>query len=111
MKPHQHDEEALLRDLMQGTASETGQPFFRALVKHFSQALGTHGAWVTEYIPETHRLRALAFWLGNAYVEDYEYAMPGTPCENVLKNKSYLHIPENVVDLFPGDPEGNEGRC
>ncbi|KJS33700.1 MAG: hypothetical protein VR64_02385 [Desulfatitalea sp. BRH_c12] len=99
------DQDALLRHIVQGTASETGERFFRALVKNFSQALGTHAAWVTEYLPRTRRLRALAFWLGNGFIEDYEYAVAGTPCEPAIQNKSCLHIAENVVELFPEDAD------
>ena len=99
------NEDILLRSLVEGTASETGTRFFRALVKNISHALGTHGAWVAEYLPEVQRLRALAFWLGNDYVDHYEYDIAGTPCESAIRNKSRLHIPENVVELFPGDPD------
>jgi PAS domain S-box-containing protein len=98
---HDIDEDTLLRHLLQGTASETGRSFFRALVKNLSQALGTHGALVAEYLPEKERLRALAFWLGGKYVENYEYALAGTPCEAAIINKTYLHIPDKVVELFP----------
>ena len=99
------NEDFLLRSISDGTSSETGSEFFRALVKNLSQALGTYGAWVTEYLPEVKRLRALAFWLGEEYVEHYEYDIQGTPCEKMLQNKEYFHVPENVVNLFPGDPD------
>ena len=99
------DEDFLLRTISDGTASETGSSFFRALVKNLSQALGTHGAWVAEFIPEPRLLKAFAFWLGGEYVESYEYNIEGTPCEQLLRRKTHLHIPQNVVDLFPGDPD------
>lgn len=99
------NEDFLLRSISDGTSSTTGSDFFRALVKNLSQALGTYGAWVTEYLPEVERLRAHAFWLGGEYVEHYEYDIRGTPCEKLLLDKQYLHIPQNVVDLFPGDPD------
>jgi len=51
------------------------------------------------------RLRALAFWLGNDFVDHYEYDIVGTPCEPAIRNKTHLHIPENVVRLLPGDPD------
>jgi hypothetical protein len=56
-------EDKVLRFLVEGTVSETGTEFFRALARNLSEALQTYGASVTEYIPETRRLRALAFWL------------------------------------------------
>ena len=103
--PKPQNEDFLLRTISDGTASETGTQFFRSLVKNLSHALGTYGAWVTEYLPEENRLRALAFWLGDSYVDHYEYSVPGTPCEPAITKKTYLHIPEKVVELFPGDPD------
>lgn len=47
-----------LRAILEGTATETGQRFFEALVQNLAKALGTHGAWVTEYFSERRRLRA-----------------------------------------------------
>ena len=53
-------EDKILRFLVEGTVSETGPEFFRALARNLSEALQTCGAWMTEYLPETRRLRALA---------------------------------------------------
>ncbi len=39
------DEDVALRAIVVGTASETGQAFYRALVWNLANALGTHGAW------------------------------------------------------------------
>jgi len=99
------NEDFLLRSISDGTSSATGTAFFRALVKNLSQALATYGAWITEYLPEVNRLRSYAFWLGEAFVDHYEYDIRGTPCEKLLREKKYLHIPDNVVNLFPGDPD------
>ncbi|MCG8603730.1 hypothetical protein MJD09_01855 [bacterium] len=49
------NEDSALRTILEGTAGETGEPFFRALVKNFNRTLNTKGAWVTEYIEETGR--------------------------------------------------------
>lgn len=99
------NDDSLLQRIVDGTASETGSGFFRALVRNLSQALGTHGAWVTEYLPEAKRLRAFAFWLGENFVDNYEYDIVDTPCESSLNNRSFLHIPDKVIDLFPNDPD------
>jgi hypothetical protein len=56
-------EEQALRLVVSDTSAETGAEFFRALVKNLSQALGTLGGWATEYLPQEHKLRALAMWL------------------------------------------------
>jgi hypothetical protein len=44
-----NDEEAL-RLVVEGTVSETGTEFFRALVRNLAMVLHTTGAWVTEYL-------------------------------------------------------------
>ena len=46
-------EDKILRVLVEGTVSETGTEFFRALARNLSEALQTCGAWVTEYLPES----------------------------------------------------------
>ena len=57
---HPGTDDAALRLVVEGTVSETGVDFFRALVKNLAAVMGTTGAWVTEYLPEARRLRALA---------------------------------------------------
>ena len=99
------NEEALLRSIVEGTATETGEEFFCALVQSLSQALKTHGAWVTEYLEECRKLRSLAFWRDGEWVEDFEYDIAETPCEAVVENSTLIHIPDNVVELYPNDPD------
>ncbi|NGZ59236.1 MAG: Fis family transcriptional regulator, partial [Nitrospira sp. LK265] len=94
-----------LRAILEGTATETGQQFFTALVQNLVKALGTHGAWVTEYFPETRRLRAFAFWLDGHWVKDYEMDIAGTPCERVIDTAKLVHFPDRMLEIFPHDQE------
>lgn len=102
---HDLNEEAVLRAILEGTATETGEQFFASLVENLAKALNVHGAWVTEYLEESKRLKALAFWLDGKFVSDYEYDICGTPCEPVIEDTRLVHIPDNVVALYPGDPD------
>jgi hypothetical protein len=52
------EEDAAIRAILEGTAAETGERFFAALVKSLAEALGVPGAWVTEYLRDARRLRA-----------------------------------------------------
>ena len=99
------DVDQALRLIVEGTASETGTGFYNALVKGLAATLNTNGAWVTEFVEDANRLRALAFWLNGEFVSDYEYDLPGTPCEPVIKEAKLVHIPDNVAQLFPNDPD------
>ena len=98
-------EDKILRFLVEGTVSETGSEFFRALARNLSEALQTSGAWITEYLPETRRLRAVAFWLNGAFLEHFEHSIDGTPCQAVIETKSRAHFPERLLELFPHDAD------
>lgn len=98
-------EDVALRYILEGTATHTGREFFDALVKFLCRALEVKGSWVTEYLPESRRLRALSFWFEDRYIPDYEYDIAGTPCEPVVEKSCLIHYPENVISLFPADPD------
>jgi PAS domain S-box-containing protein len=102
---HDLDIDAALRTILEGTATETGEGFFAALVKNLASALNTHGAWVTEYIEPSRRLRALAFWMGGQWIHGWEMAIGGTPCEQVINQRCLIHIPDNLLDLYGADPD------
>jgi PAS domain S-box-containing protein len=104
------DEDDALRLLLEGTASETGPAFFRALVDSLVKALGTYGAWVTEYVPATNSLRGLAFFMGGEWIDGWEREITGTPCEAVIREERLVHFPDRVVDLFPDVGDLEEGK-
>src|SRR4029077_18881176 len=93
--------DAALRAILEGTATETGQQFFAALVQNLAKALSTHGAWVTEYFPERRRLRALAFWMDGQWIKDYDVDITGAPCEQVIDTQRLVHFPDRLLDLYP----------
>ena len=63
MTPHsvaELDELTALRTIVEGTATETGEDFFRALVANLAKAMGTMGAWVATYSEADRTLRAIS---------------------------------------------------
>lgn len=95
------DEDATVRAILEGTATETGERFFASLVENLARALNTYSSWVTEYIPEARQLRALAFWVDGKLAEDFRIDITGTPCEAVIKSARLIHYPDNIIELFP----------
>ncbi|MGK7395402.1 MAG: PAS domain S-box protein, partial [Candidatus Cyclobacteriaceae bacterium M3_2C_046] len=96
----------VLKKIMEGTSADTGTSFFESLVKTLAEILDVSGVWVTEFLKESNRLRALAFWSNGQFIKEYEYDVPGTPCEPVLQSPDEVcHIPRNVIKLFPRDPD------
>jgi len=93
-----------LREIVEGTAVETGEAFFGELVKHLARAIGTKCVWVTEWLERTGRLRALSFWVGDGFFGDFEYDIADTPCERVVQERRLVHLPDRVLELYAGDP-------
>lgn len=93
----------LLRAIVEGTGSDTGEEFFRSLVKHLAQALKVRYAFVGEWrqeIPAT--VCTLALWSGAAFAEPFTYSLRNTPCDNVLNQRLCLYE-SGVQRLFPED--------
>lgn len=111
MEPMEHHhnneigEHEALKLILEGTSHHTGHNFFRALVKSLAAALNTDGAWVTEFDACAGQLHSFAMWLNGEWVDDYSYSIKGTPCEDVVYGCRPVHIPEKIVELFPGDPD------
>jgi PAS domain S-box-containing protein len=100
------DEDRALRLLFEGTAKVTGRAFFQSLVRNPAEALGTHGAWVTEYDPSTRTLKALAFWMEDQFIP-WEAKIDGTPCAQVVDGARLIFYPDRVLDIYPDDPDLN----
>ncbi|MGQ0666237.1 MAG: PAS domain-containing protein, partial [Nitrospiraceae bacterium] len=94
-----------LRKIDEGTAAVTGAAFFPSLVKSLAEALQTKYAFVSKFVENKRtRVRTLAFWKGDGFLDNFEYDLAHTPCERVLAGEVCL-FPEKVQDLFPDHRE------
>jgi formate hydrogenlyase transcriptional activator len=93
--------EELLGAIIQGTVAATGTQFFRSLVKHLAEGLHVRFAFVAECLPNL-RARSLAFYQDRNFGEDFEYALPGTPCMKVAEGR-VCHVPDGLAGKFPED--------
>jgi PAS domain S-box-containing protein len=98
------DELAVLRSIVEGTAAETGEGFFSALVESLRAAMGTMGAWVATYDPIARTLRAVSMKMGDRSLDGFEYRIDGTPCQTAVEEERMLHIPDRLVELYEGTP-------
>jgi signal transduction histidine kinase len=98
--------EQILRSIVEGTVSVTGVDFFRSLVRSLAQALSVRYAFISECMdaPPT-RVRSFAFWEGNEFGEEFEYNLPGTPCELIISSNKYQCFPNQIQTLFPEEKE------
>ncbi len=91
----------VLRAIIEGTSAVTGTGFFRSLVRHLASALQVRCAFVAETVgcsPE--RMKTCAVWAGEDFEDDFEYALAGMPCENVMQRAICFYC-ETVQKRFP----------
>lgn len=92
-----------MRSIVEGTARETGEKFFRSLVRHLAQALQCRYAFIGRVKGDRRdKVHTQAVWAGGRIVENFEYNLAGTPCEEVMKNE-ICDYPQHVTELFPQD--------
>jgi two-component system NtrC family sensor kinase len=100
----------VLRAIVEGTAAATSSDFLRLLVRKLAAALKVRYAFITECtdpkpVKQATKLRTLAFWMGQDFGNNFEYAVSGTPCEIVTGEKSCCFYPMDVQALFPDDQD------
>jgi GAF domain-containing protein len=73
------------RSLAAATADKVGEEFFRQLVKHVALALDVSYAFVAEFAGSPTRVRTIAHWGRGHWLDNMEYELAGTPCEEVVR--------------------------
>jgi PAS domain S-box-containing protein len=96
------EEVKALRAITEGTAHASGAEFFRTLVKHLANALDVGYAFVAEFAGSETRVRTIAYWGNGKILENVEWDLAGTPCEDVVKG-DLCHHPTGVSRKFPAD--------
>lgn len=90
---------SVLRKIVEGTVQATGEDFFRLLVEKLSEATGIENAFVAEFAEIKTRARTLAYWSKGKLIENEEWELAGSPCEDVLKG-NLCHYPSGVAERF-----------
>jgi len=94
--------ERALEALYKSTGGSIGQEFFDGVVESLYEWLGADCVIVGEKY-EGGNIRALSMKLDGEKVEDFTYALSGTPCDEVLRTQEVCIYEDNVDLLFPED--------
>lgn len=95
--------QTVLDALADGTAGAYGDEFFPALVRNFARALDVDMVFIAECVddPPT-RVRTLACWAKDrGAVDNFEFALAGTPCEEVIQDGRSCFHREDLECIFP----------
>jgi len=91
---------AMLQHIEQGTATVTGTVFFRSLTRHVASALEVALVFVAEHRGE--KARSLAIYKDGDFVDDFEWALAGTPCAQVAAGEEVV-VRSGVQERYPED--------
>ena len=94
---------AILRTMVMSTAT-TGEEFFRSLVTGLASVLGVRCTFVGEIMGNRPgHVRTLALWMGGRMGENFEYALAGTPCEQIVTGRRMRMFARGIQQQFPDD--------
>ncbi len=94
--------ETMLKSTVEGTSAATGGEFFKCMVKHLAKAIDVQYALVGVINPDGKSVKTLAVWAGDKIVDNVEYDLEGTPCEQVVSRSTCVY-PSRVKKWFPED--------
>ena len=94
--------EHLVFEIANGVSGETGEAFFRSLVRRLARALGADWVMVGALQPDGERITTLAVHGPDGEAAPLEYNLAGTPCADLAERQVYSY-PNGVYRLFPRD--------
>ena len=101
----------LLRTLFEATAMETGEDFFRALVRELADALQVRQTFVSEFIDGKERARTLAVCFDGQFMDNVQFSVRNTPCERVFQGQIHVIREGRMIcpdcDRLPPEPRRN----
>ncbi|HEY9853702.1 MAG TPA: PAS domain S-box protein [Leptolyngbyaceae cyanobacterium] len=90
--------------IVQGTAAQVGNNFFHSCTRYLAEVMQVQYALIAKLVDSNStKSRTLAFWTGEIWVNNFEYDLRETPCEDIANGKKCFYS-HNVQTLFPNDP-------
>lgn len=87
--------------LAASTTASAGQAFFSQLARNMADALGAHASFVARLLPQPPlRARTLAAVVDGQLVDNFDYAVAGSPCEQ-LAEQALCIVADEVAERFP----------
>lgn len=89
--------------LLDATAVDQTQDFYNICARELASAYQTEYAFVGVFSNDSKtKVRTLSVWQGSQFVDNFEYDLIGTPCEDACNNASVL-VPADAKLKYPDD--------
>jgi len=97
------ERENILRTIVSETSNKSDQEYFNALTIILSETLGADYVLVGVPTDSTNKkIRTISICDKDKILDNFEYELKGTPCNNVVGNKLCVYK-KNVAERFPED--------
>ncbi|MBP0029758.1 PAS domain-containing protein [Roseofilum sp. Guam] len=98
-------QEQALHSIVEGTASQTGEAFFKSCVKCIAISLDVAYAFIVEVTSQEGEPLAnvLAGWEGSEFSRKIQYNLIDTPCNTIVENKTFCCYAQGLQFQFPND--------
>ncbi len=95
--------EEMLRNISLGVSTKTDKFIFQALAEYLTKSLGVEFALIGELIqPENQLVRTIAGFGDGQVLENFEYALANTPCQQVVGKQLCVYASQ-IRQQFPLD--------
>lgn len=94
--------EEAMRLVVEEIAAVAGEEFFKALTRSLGEAVGVRFAFISKLVDE-NTAETIAFWDNGNFLENFRYALQGTPCHEVAKRKEACLFSSGAQETFPDD--------
>ncbi len=98
-----HRKEREMQEMARSLCAEQGDDFFQALVLGLSKTLQVGYGSICEFSdPGKTKVRTVAISHGGKVLENFEYDLAGSPCEDVVRDGRCI-VPQGVRVRYPED--------
>ena len=94
--------EAILKSLAEGASNIEFTAFLQEALAHMTVLYDCEYGLIGELQKDGKHIRTLAVWGNGELMDNFEYALAGTPCQDVFKKRNIL-VPEHVSQIYSGD--------
>ncbi len=90
------------QSVLEITADKSGAELLRLVVRQLAEALGASHAFVAEFAGRPERVRTVAYWGDERWLDNVEFDLAGTPCSEVVRAGVCTCV-DDVQLRFPQD--------
>lgn len=91
----------LISRVSQALDTESGEDFYKTLIKQLYESLDIDFAFVGRY-QNNHSIHAFAVYAHGNYAPEFTYDLAHTPCQSAI-NSNICNVPHNVCAAYPND--------